>query len=68
VLEIVKAVEKATGRVVPLTITERREGDPPALYASAEKASRELGWRPVFLSVDDIVGTAVAWATRQHNR
>ena len=67
VLEIVRAVEAASGRTVPLNVVARREGDPPSLFASAEKARKDLGWRPAFVSVDDVVGTAVAWAMRRHN-
>jgi UDP-glucose 4-epimerase len=29
--------------------------------ASAEKALRELGWRPKFAKLEDIVATAWAW-------
>ena len=65
VLDMVKAIERASGRPVPLNIAARREGDPPALYASADKAGRELGWRPAFLSVDDIAATALAWERSQ---
>ena len=67
VLEIIAAVEKASGRKVPLTLGPRREGDPPSLFASAEKAARELGWRARYLSIDETVATAVAWEMRRHN-
>ena len=67
VLELVAAVEKASGRKVPLAIGPRREGDPPSLFASAEKAAHDLGWRAHYRSIDDIVATAVTWALRQHN-
>ncbi len=67
VLELVAAVEKATGRKVPLTRGPRREGDPPALYASPLKAAQDLGWHAQYRSIDDIVATAVAWTLRQHN-
>ncbi len=36
----------------------RREGDPPVLVASSERAREELGWRPVFRSLEKIVDTA----------
>ena len=64
VLEIVAAIERDTGRKVPLTLGPRREGDPPSLYASPDKARAELGWEPVLTSIDDIVGSAVAWELR----
>ena len=61
VLEIIKAVEKVTGLKVPVKFAPRREGDPPALYADSSKAQRELGWKPKFMTVDDLVETAWRW-------
>jgi UDP-glucose 4-epimerase len=45
VLEMVKAFEKASGKSIPLRTAPRRDGDLPAFWASAEKASKILGWR-----------------------
>jgi len=61
VLEIVSAAEMATGRRVPLVRGPRRPGDPPALYASADRARDLLGWRPKFTSIAETVETAVRW-------
>src|SRR5471032_1308796 len=44
VLEILRTVEKVTGKPVPHTLAPRRAGDPPALYADPSKARKELGW------------------------
>ncbi|OLO42331.1 UDP-glucose 4-epimerase GalE [Alkalihalophilus pseudofirmus] len=44
VLEIVQAFEKASSRVVPYTIVERRPGDIATCYADTRKAKKELGW------------------------
>ena len=43
----------------------RRPGDPPRLVAAAQKAVRELGWKPKFPKLEDIVATAWAWH-KQH--
>ncbi len=59
--EVIQAVERATGRTVPVIESPRRPGDPPALYADSAKAQSELGWRPKFTSLDSIVATAWAW-------
>ena len=40
---------------------DRREGDPPALYADASKVRRELGWVPRYDTLDSIVLTACNW-------
>jgi UDP-glucose-4-epimerase GalE len=61
VREVVAAVERITGRAVPVTIGPRRPGDPGVLYASSDKIKRELGWRPRFEQIDVIVETAYRW-------
>jgi UDP-arabinose 4-epimerase len=68
VLEIVDAVASATGRQVPVLHMGRRSGDPPILYAAAERARETLGWSPRFSSVDETINTAVQWFLRSHNR
>jgi UDP-glucose-4-epimerase GalE len=61
VREVVDAVERVTGRPVPVTIAPRRPGDPGVLYASSDKIKRELGWQPRFEQIDVIVETAYRW-------
>jgi UDP-glucose 4-epimerase len=61
VLQVITAVERATGMAVPWSLAPRRPGDPSALYAAADKAQRELGWTPQFSDLDTIVKTAWAW-------
>ena len=64
VLEVIAAVERASGRPVPHTLGPRRAGDPPVLVASNTKLREETGWTPRLGSLDDIVGTAYAWRAR----
>ena len=61
VFQVVQACEKITGKKIPTIEKPRREGDPPRLVASAEKAIRELSWKPKYAKLDDIVATAWAW-------
>ena len=61
--DILKSVERVTGKPVPREYVERREGDPPALYADATKVRTELGWKPKYDTLDAIVSTAVRWHT-----
>jgi UDP-glucose 4-epimerase len=61
VRQIIAAVEKVTGRTVPIKEGPRREGDPPSLYADASKAQAELGWKVKFADIDSIVATAWRW-------
>jgi UDP-glucose-4-epimerase GalE len=58
VLEVLKAVERATGRSVPVTIASRRPGDAVALYADAARVRRDLNWAPTRSDIDTIVSTA----------
>jgi len=61
VKEICAAVERATGRALPLVKGPRRPGDPPMLVADASRAQRELGWTPRLDDIDAIVGHAATW-------
>jgi UDP-glucose 4-epimerase len=61
VRQVIATCEKITGRKIPAVEKPRRPGDPPSLVASAEKAIRELGWKPKFPRLEDIVATAWAW-------
>ncbi len=45
VLEVLDAFEKATGRVVPHVMAERRPGDTAAIYADPARANQDLGWK-----------------------
>jgi len=58
--EVVDAVREVTGHPVPTRVAPRREGDPVASVASAEKARTELGWRQAKPELRDII--ADAWA------
>lgn len=44
VLDMIHAMEKASGRSIPYRIAPRRPGDIASAYANPEKAKRELGW------------------------
>ncbi len=58
VLEVLKAVERATGRPVPHTISPRRPGDAVALYADTTKVRAAIGWVPKLSDIDTVVSTA----------
>jgi len=44
VKEMVRAVEKASGKTIPTVIGPRRTGDVGTVYADCSLASKELGW------------------------
>ncbi|MDX1978914.1 MAG: UDP-glucose 4-epimerase GalE [Bryobacteraceae bacterium] len=59
--EVIEVSRKVTGHAIAVVEAERRPGDPAILIASSEKIQRELGWKPRFGSLEDIIGTAWAW-------
>jgi UDP-glucose 4-epimerase len=59
--EVIRTVEKVSGGKVPVIEAPRRAGDPPALYADATLAQRELGWRVKFPDPESIIATAWKW-------
>ena len=61
VREIIQAVEKITGKKVPVIESPRRAGDPPALFADSSKAKKELGWTPKFMDAESVIATAWKW-------
>lgn len=61
VREVVAAVERVSGRKVPVRTGPRRPGDPPRLVASLAKARELLGFRPQLSDLGAIVETALRW-------
>lgn len=64
VREVVQMCETISGKRIAAVEKPRRPGDPPRLVASAEKAKSELGWKPQFARLEDIVASAWNWHRR----
>jgi UDP-glucose 4-epimerase len=62
VLEILQGVARVTGQPMAFGDAPRRDGDPPGLYAVAERAKADLGWIPSYTNIDDVIETAWRWA------
>jgi UDP-glucose 4-epimerase len=62
--QVVDVVREVTGHPVPVEMAARREGDPVALVASAQRARDELGWVPARPTLHDMVGDAWAFMMR----
>jgi UDP-glucose 4-epimerase len=58
VVEMLETARRITGRSIPATMTERRQGDPAKLVASAARAREVLGWRARRSDVETLVGTS----------
>ena len=67
VRQVIEACERVSAKSIPTVEKPRRPGDPPRLVASAGKAIQELGWKPKFPKLDEIVATAWAWHQRNPN-
>ena len=61
VREVVEAVERVTGKSVPVQYAERRPGDPPVLVANSTRAREVLGWEPRRSTLDEMVDSAWKW-------
>ena len=60
VLEVVRAFELASGRSVPYTVVERRDGDAASTVADARLAATRLGWR-TRRSLEEMCRDGWAW-------
>ena len=67
VKEIVDAVERVTGKNLPVKYGDRRAGDPPALIADTTRAQELLGWNPVRSTMDEMIGSAWSWMQANPN-
>jgi UDP-glucose-4-epimerase GalE len=65
VLQVVRAVQKVTGRQVRTEPGPRRPGDPPVLVAAPGEARQVLGFEPQYKRLEDLVATAWAWHRRR---
>jgi UDP-arabinose 4-epimerase len=61
VLEVIQAVERVTGKSVPVEYAPRRPGDPPVLVAGNGLAGELLGWAPQCSDLETLVASAWAW-------
>ena len=61
VLEVVRMVERVTGKTVTHEHGPRRPGDPAALLASSKQAEEILGWQKTNSSLEEIVRSAYEW-------
>jgi UDP-glucose 4-epimerase len=67
VRQVIESARRVTGHPIPAEVYPRRAGDPAVLVASSEKAMRELGWKPRYTKLDEIVRTAWAWHQKRYS-
>lgn len=61
VREIIELARKVTGHPIPAVETEARPGDPAVLVASSDRVKKELGWKPKYENLENIIKTAWVW-------
>jgi UDP-glucose 4-epimerase len=61
VLEVIQTAREITGHPIPAEIGPRRPGDPAVLIASSDTIQRELGWKPQYPNLRDIIQSAWKW-------
>jgi len=68
VLDVIRAVERVNGAALPVKMSGRREGDPAAIVAGADRVRQILGWQPRHDDLDFIVSTALDWERKLAKR
>lgn len=66
VREVIESARRVTGHPIPADLCPRRAGDPAVLIASSEKAIKQLGWKPKYTNLDEIVRTAWEWHQKRY--
>ena len=61
VVQILKSVERVTGRPVPIVAAARRAGDPAEVVANPARARDVLGFQAKYPELDDMIATAWRW-------
>ncbi len=61
VREVIDSVHRVTGKPIEVEELPRRPGDPAVLVATSERITAELGWKPDYPNLDDIIASAWAW-------
>lgn len=64
--DIIDTARRVSGQHIEVEVGPRRVGDPPVLVATAEKARLELGWRPRYNLIEDIIESAWKWTQKYH--
>ena len=64
VRQVIESARAVTGTSIPAQIGSRRAGDPARLVASSDRIRKELGWKPRFSGLEQIIDSAWRWHQR----
>lgn len=68
VREVLDTVIKISGKEFRVIEERRRDGDPPVLVGSSERAGKILRWEPEYTDLESIVETAWRWHKKIHGK
>jgi UDP-glucose 4-epimerase len=58
VMELIGAAERVSGKKLNYKVAPKRQGDPARLIADSSRAQQELGWKPRYIDIDEIILSA----------
>jgi UDP-glucose 4-epimerase len=61
VLAVIRSIARQLGQEARIDFLARRPGDPASLIADPSALMSALQWAPEHSSIDEIVGSAIAW-------
>jgi UDP-glucose 4-epimerase len=64
VQEVIATARRVTGHAIPADVVPRRPGDPAVLVAGSDRIKAELGWKPRYPAIEDIIASAWRWHQR----
>lgn len=64
VREVIRRVERVSGRSLRVREVSRRVGDPPCLVADATRAANVIAWHPKYSTLENIVQTDWNWRVK----
>lgn len=67
ILEVLEVCREVTGLSIPVRVGPRREGDPARLVASSDRIVLDLGWKPRYPELTEIVESAWRWHRKKKN-
>lgn len=59
--EVIETARRITKQPIRVSEAPRRPGDPAILVASSERIKRDLGWKPKYPALEEIIATAWKW-------
>ncbi|MFQ3612142.1 MAG: UDP-glucose 4-epimerase GalE [Cyanobacteriota bacterium] len=65
VKDVIATAEAVTQKRIPVQIGARRPGDPPRLVGDASAIMQDLGWKPAYADLTQILETAWRWHQQQ---